>query len=462
MFKKALAILLSLVFALTLLVGCNNSQDRTDTSSTDNSKGIDDSVGNESNNIYDVENMKFDNVKIKVASRYTEGGDEESEYYISKVKEFNEMDNGITVEMINITAEADYLNRLSTDFASGDAPNVFQEYGGSRCLDYLESGALLDLSPYLNAYPDWLNGFYSTNWTPVKFDDYGYEGTYGVPWGAYQVLLYYNKPILDKYNIEVPETFEDLMEACEILTKNGESSFIVGEKDTYRFGHLHTVLSIKTFGPDIAMQLANREATYDGEEMLSSYSTIKEMVDKGYLGESLLNTGVVEERAFFGDGMCAFMYDTSRSAASLQDTELLKNKEIGVTTFPYVNEEYKNVEMGGASSAYYISTMNATDEQIAASVLFLKYITNTDFINGLISVYPNTYSIKNSIASENYLYNDILEQMSKTEEYVTDLQNYDSASHMITTVRNALQILAMDGTPEEVGKQIMDEINNYE
>lgn len=457
--RKMLSLMLSLFLMVTILGGCGNNGkapiDNKD-STEENKASTEDTVSN------NTDDLKFNDVTIKVAARYTENGDIESDYYINKVKEFNEMDNGITVEMTNITDEANYLNTLSTNFASGDVPNVFQEYGGSRCLNYIESDALLDLTPYLDADPEWRDGFYSTNWDPCIYTDYGYDGTYGVPWGAYQVLLYYNKAILEDNNIEVPESFDQLLEACQTLKDNGVSPFIVGEKDIYRFGHLHSILSLKTYGPEIAEKLANREVPYDGEEMLNIYGMIKDMVDKGYLGDRLMNAAAPEEREYFGQGECAFMYDTSRAAAVLQDTELLKSGNIGVTAFPYVKEEYKNVEMGGASSAYYITKMNATEEEIEASVVFLKYITNTDYANGLMKLYPNTYSVKTTVDSDNYLYNEILNAMSTAEVYKTDLQNYDGASHMTNTVREALQLLAIGESPETVGKQIVAAIAEYE
>ena len=49
---------------------------------------------------YSLKDRTFDNVTIRVATR--NGGGSESvvdSYYLDKVNEFNEMDNGITVEM---------------------------------------------------------------------------------------------------------------------------------------------------------------------------------------------------------------------------------------------------------------------------------------------------------------------------------------------------------------------------
>lgn len=417
------------------------------------------------NSVISTESKSADSSKdivITVAAKYTEGGDAESDYYLEKVAEFNSLDNGIRVELINIGDEAAYLDRLSADFATGDPPNIFMEYGGSRVLNYIESDALLDISTYLDKDADWKNSVLSTNWTPVDFSDYGYEGIFGVPWGAYQVLLYYNKGILESNHLNIPNTFEELLEVCEQLKQKGIQAFQVGEKDNYRFGHLHSVISLKTYGANIAQDLASRTIKYDGPEMLETYSIIQDMVEKGYLGDSLMSSNAPAERASFGEGKCAFMYDTSRIAATLQDTELLKNKQIGVIPFPQINPEYKNVEMGGASSAFYITKLGSTPEEQEASVKFLRFITNSDYVNGLMKRFPNTYSIKTSVSSDNYLYNEIINAISQTREYRTDLQNYDSGSHMTNTVREALQLLAIGGTPKDVGEKIVNAIADYE
>ena len=130
--------------------------------------------------------------------------------------------------------------------------------------------------------------------------------------------------------------------------------------------------------------------------------------------------------------------------------------------FPSINEEYAKVDMGGATDAYYVSTLNASDDQIAASVVFLKYLASVDYIKGLIEVNPNTYAYNVDVKTENYLLNDAMKIMADTEKTRGDLQNYDTQSMMLNTVRTALQGLAMGNSAEEVGSQIVDTLSQYE
>lgn len=407
-----------------------------------------------------AEEANFDGVELTLCVNLNANSEG---YFKEKLAEFEEA-TGAKVELSNYTVEADYIDRLSTDFASGDIPNVFMEYGGGRCLDYMEADALLNLQPYLEADEEWYKNINESAWEPAHFDDYGYEGLYCIPYTSYQVVLYYNKDILEENGIEVPTTWDELMAACATLKENGVQPFIVGEKDDYRFGHLSTVLALKSYGPDIAKQLGTREVAYDSDEMKAVYGMIKDMIDNGYLGENLLSTDAAQESSAFQQGQCAFQFNGSWGATSIEasETELYTNEVIQVTRFPAVNEEFAKVEMGGGNDAFFVSQMNASEEEIAASVELLKFITGREFCTGLMEANPNTMVIGNDAEVENYLLADIMDIMAETEATKSDLQNYDTQSHMLTTVRVALQGLAMGNTPEQVGEEILATMAQYE
>ena len=145
---------------------------------------------------YDVSNMKFDDITIRVSSKYGGTGDNDN-FYKERVEEFNALDNGITVEMDNISTESDYLDKLATSFADGDTPNVFVEFGGSRCLDYVEADALVDMTPYLEYDTEWKDSIMDGIWDATQYE--GIDGTWGIPFHLYDVCLFYNKEILEKY-----------------------------------------------------------------------------------------------------------------------------------------------------------------------------------------------------------------------------------------------------------------------
>lgn len=442
--KRVLAAFLAALMAAGSLAGCGSSNDG-------GSSGGSGESSSESSG---------DDIVITVATRYSSENPDEA-YYRQKVEEFNALDNGITVEMDNISTEADYLDKLRTSFANGDVPNVFQEYGGSRCLDYLESDALLDLRSYLEENDsEWYNTFYDTMWGECMYEDEGYDGIYAVPFKSYFVALYYNKDLFEQAGLEPPQSVDDMLNACEVFKEMGVQPFQVGEKENYRFGHFHNNLVIKGLGVDAVDQLGNRELAYDSPELLDTYQTIADMVANGYFGENILDTDSTTENELFMQGNVAMKFDgTWFIPNNLVGSDFYD--KVGVVPFPYGNEDYANCAQGGASDLLYVSKLNKSDEEIAASVEFLKYITSPEYYQGLEEVAQTVVPVKyesTGNAPENPLMDDAMEIWSGLTDLRTDVQNYDSDSQMMDTVRNALQGLAMGDTPEECAANIMEQV----
>lgn len=396
-------------------------------------------------------------ITIRVASRY--GADVPDEvYYRKMVEEFNALDNGITVEMDHIPTESDYLDKLRTSFANGDTPNVFIEYGGSRVLDYIESDALVNMQTYYEEDPDWYNSFYKGMFGDLTYDEY--EGIWGVPFKSYAISLYYNKEIFEEAGLTPPESFDDLLKVCEALQEKGIRPFQVGEKDIWRFGHLHNNLVIKSLGVEGANSLNTRELAYDSEEMQKTYQYIIDLNEKGYLGTDILNTDYNTEKSTFAEGGCAMRWDGSWYVSEIYGTEIYD--KTGAVAFPYINAEHKNEAQGGASDMWFISKLGKSEEEIAASVEFVKYITSKEYFLGLNEAAATLFPVDIGVVESknpNPLLDEVKTLVSGYTAMSTDIQNGDPASYMLDTVRNALQGLAMGNSAKDCAAEIMEAIN---
>lgn len=407
---------------------------------------------------YDIEHMKFNNVKIVIASRY--GSDVPDEvYFRRKIKEFNDADNGITVAMDNITTESDYLDHLRTSFATGDTPNVFLEYGGSRIKDYLEAHALLDMTPYFSQYPEWKKSFNPSVWDKLEYQ--GYNGIWGVPFKMYVITLFYNKEIFSEQGLTPPKTFDELLSVCAKLKKAGIVPFQVGEKDNFRLGHFSNNLIIKSLGTAVVEKLADRTLTYDSPEIIGTFSIIKDMLDKNYLGDNILSTTYSMEKSVFASSKCAMRWDGSWYVSEIFGTPIYN--KTGVVPFPSINPEYEKQGQGGASDMWFISTAGKTPEEIVASVKLLKYLTSAEYTAGCNEVAAAIFPIKftpTATTPDNPLLRNVQTIADSMTAMSDDIQNYDPDSHMLDTVRAALQGLAMGNTPEQCAKQIVDRIKD--
>lgn len=120
------------------------------------------------------------------------------------------------------------------------------------------------------------------------------------------------------------------------------------------------------------------------------------------------------------------------------------------------------VELLNIGNTYYITTLNKSDEEIAATVKFIKYLTSVDSINEMCKSSPTTYAEKVTIDTGNYLLDDVNAIMAENTESKLEIPTYDSNTAAMDTIRNSLQALATGASAQEVGDDIVDKMSAYE
>lgn len=399
-----------------------------------------------------AEKKEKKDIEIQLTSRW--GGEETlSKYFNSKIDEFNSLDNGITIVADNVTDEQQYFDKLSSQFGAGTQPNVFINYGGTSIKDYIDGNVLLDLEPYFEEDKEWKDSFMPLfdNWQDG-------DATYGVPVMLYQILLYYNQDILSANGIEAPETIEDLETACDKLVAAGVVPFQLGESSNFRAGHLLNNLCYKEYGGEIADKLASREINYDSKEMTDMYAIIKAWDEKGYFGDNPVSVDNNGEKAAFLSGQSAFRYDGAWFVGEITGTDV--DGSVDVTAFPYFKDQpdYKTNVQGGSGQGFSIT--DSKDEDINnAAVEVVKYLTSQDYYAGLEKesnggIYPVKFDSdpETKIDDMTIKIKDIVDQGTV---FKGDMQEVDPETHMLNTVRTALQGLFVDGTPETCGEEIV-------
>ena len=394
-------------------------------------------------------------VTITVASRF--GGDEPFQvFYRQLAEEFNALDNGITVDLNNVGGpETNYLDTLRVSFAAGEPPNVFKEHGGSRVRDYVDAGVLVDMTPYFEANPEWFDNFYYPGmFMELMYDDI--DGIWGVPLAAYMITLYYNRELFEEVGVSVPVNFEELFEVSQAFVDADILPFQVGAMDVWRLGHFHTNVFLRSLGSDAMNRLATRELAYDSPEVIETFRVIEEMVSRGFLGQDILSNDYNTERAAFEAGQVAMRWDGTWYVSEIFDTPAYDFT--GVAPFPWINEEHANAVQGGMSDGFFISSLNATDEQIEASVEFLEFLTSREnfgrFNEAATVLFPADFDVTPD-TPDNPTFEQVVEIAASMHYMRPDLQNPDIETHMLDTVRNALQGLAMGHSAEETAEQIV-------
>jgi ABC-type glycerol-3-phosphate transport system substrate-binding protein len=146
------------------------------------------------------------------------------------IKQWDEMHENVTVTFISEPVDGIY-DRVRTRLISGTLPDVVAIYPANSYLDG-NLDLVHDLTPYMSeknpygAFDTWAEEFwYDQNLglrdTAIPAGSVYFVGN-SLPSNIGQLVMYYNRDMFEAAGItERPETFEDLMAACDALKESG-------------------------------------------------------------------------------------------------------------------------------------------------------------------------------------------------------------------------------------------------
>ena len=145
------------------------------------------------------------------------GAPEEQAVWQAVVDDFQAAQPNVKVK-VEVSDWDSYWTKLNTLIAGSTPPDVFA-MDAPLYLDWQSRGALLNLQPYIDANPGFLDGFYPQTLTAYKLAD----GYYGLPRDFQTVVVFYNKDMFDAAGVSYPSadwTYDDMLAIAKQLTRD--------------------------------------------------------------------------------------------------------------------------------------------------------------------------------------------------------------------------------------------------
>lgn len=167
--------------------------------------------------------------------------------------EFEDSNPNVTVEVEAIQNEDLQATRIPIALSSGDAPDLFQQWGGGEMVAQVEAGHLMDISSAAADDIDRLGGTVS----PWQVDGV----TYGLPFTFGVEGFWYRPSLFEAAGIDgTPETLDDLNEAVQKLKDAGIAPIAVGAADGWPAAHWWYNFALQSCPSDV---MAASGATLD-------------------------------------------------------------------------------------------------------------------------------------------------------------------------------------------------------
>ncbi|MFI3213297.1 MAG: extracellular solute-binding protein [Eubacteriales bacterium] len=211
--KKVLALLLSFVLMVGALSACGKEENTEVPQSEE-------AVGKETETVEDVESEVE---KEEVTLRYVTM----STIYPQKEDEINEALQKvlphITLEIVHIADN--YETTVKSQFATGDAPDLFEWTGYTAFEPFVEAGYVVDITD---------TGYVDNVLEPFQTAGMYQDKVYGIPTIAQSFGLIYNVDAFEKAGIEEsPKTLTELKDVCEKLKAVDIIPFATGFKEVW-------------------------------------------------------------------------------------------------------------------------------------------------------------------------------------------------------------------------------------
>ena len=211
-------------------------------------------------------------------------------------------------------------------------------------------------------------------------DQYTYGGkTYGVPTnGGNTSGVYYNKEILNNYNLSVPATFEDLVAMRDVLKADGISVFAFGGASKYMWPMWYFDVFAQTSGGksiERTIEVLSGSAKFTDEDFVSAMQILQrfgeeELFQDGFNGAEQAQGNAVftaEKAALFFGG--TWEIDGFRKAG-------LEGDKLGITSFPVVVDGAQSQQTGSAGGAAMSLCSSIDPENEQAALELIDYLSS--------------------------------------------------------------------------------------
>jgi multiple sugar transport system substrate-binding protein len=373
----------------------------------------------------------------KVKLRFALWDIAQKEGFDAVAKAFTEKNPNVEV-VVEVTPYGNYFTTLDTAAQANNLPDLFT-INAPNFLKYQEGGKLMDLSD-LNINLDEFN--------PAVSDIYTVDGSvYALARDFDAIGLWYNKALFKELGLEVPTTYDEMLETAKKLKENDPDiiPILVPHADN-QAGYWNLVIQA---GGEIITD--EGKTGWDSPEALEALTFYNDLVKEG-LSTTPLKLEGLDLITSLANKKIGMYYNGTWAAAQVME---LENKDdIDVAPLPLSGKNNITSVVHGVGTAVAANTKYPEEAK-----LFIEFMA-TDEANKIIAEKSGVLPAKNGFGDTLYSANPHLAGLKATVEsasdgvayYKSNTTGWDSKEvELITKMLNG------DATPEETAKALAEE-----
>lgn len=343
----------------------------------------------------------------------------------------------IVYEGIDPSLSVDYNTLLSKRLSTGNGDDIFFSYAG-----YLPTLVANKYLEPLDTLDSWSS--YADEEKRFLLSDSHY---YGIPMERTVIGLYCNLDVLGDYKLTVPETYDQLLEVCQVLKEDGltpiaSSQLLPFSGYAYAEG---TAAIYRSKDRQTLTALAGGDASY-GSYFQKGFENLCQLLDLGYIDQdaALSHDTTSQAEKDFASGQSAFLLGASDLNASI----LGENKELNYAVYPIPISSGEGVVL---SAPDHLLCVNHAGPNKEIALDFVEFCTQRGNIEAYVKKQGSLSPLKDSEFDEKYL-GPVTEIISNGEALPS--VNYQLTARMQNWVQQAGLEILQGASPQDAAKHL--------
>lgn len=289
----------------------------------------------------------------------------------------NKIGNEIIAKNPDLEIEYTFANTKARAFMeqrwrANDGPDIdYFVFNAQVPSTYEFTEKLLDLTPYIQADPEWSSRYIDAATAVTTLD--GHQ--YGVVTDTHVLAIYYNKGYFDEFGIKVPETWTEFLDACETLKTNGIDPIAISGTTALYLPNFFDYLCIRLLGHDVAKEHVMNGTMSEKPEFLQAAKMLRELVDKGYILKGFEGTDFTGSQMMFFQGKAGMILVGTWLASEMAGS-IPEDFQMGIFNFPAV--EGGKGDPTEVFAHANIMAVNKDSDNLDAAIEFVNYFTSKE------------------------------------------------------------------------------------
>ncbi|HEX5561551.1 MAG TPA: extracellular solute-binding protein [Nocardioidaceae bacterium] len=280
-----------------------------------------------------------------------------------------------------------YKTKIRTAIGAGQAPTIIYGWGGGILAGYAKANQVMDLTAWLSSNPDVKNNVLPSSYGPATVNGkiYAYPNENASP-----IIMFYNKDLFAKHNVQPPKTWDDLLTLVDVFNKAGVAPLSLGGQSRWTSMMWLEYLFDRVGGPQVFNDIyAGKPNAWSNPDAMTALTMVQDLVKKkGFIkGFESITADSNADWAVLYTGKAAMMLHGSWSYGGIKASQpTFVKSSMGWGVFPTVDGGKGDPkDITGNPGQYTSIYAKATPEQVtAAKDFFAKGIMDDDVVKAYI------------------------------------------------------------------------------